>query len=193
LQGNLPAPQISTPSKQDSTLNNILAKSTLTPEEYEKITQELLHRVSETPVKEPRQPSQPFPFSTPASAKKPMAVHSTPVTTIDVGKLIMDKSSPARSKMIQQQHQAKKQLPKFSDTFKVTGSAFNLPLPPQPEVSVTPWDSVADSFATTTSRYALCIHSCTSIQDSSALFNSATDSFTIGGCFEHAEDQLERF
>jgi hypothetical protein len=139
LQGNLPAPQISTPSKQDSTLNNILAKSTLTPEEYEKITQELLHRVSETPVKEPRQPSQPFPFSTPASAKKPMAVHSTPVTTIDVGKLIMDKSSPARSKMIQQQHQAKKQLPKFSDTFKVTGSAFNLPLPPQPEVSVTPW------------------------------------------------------
>eukprot|EP00029_Vermamoeba_vermiformis_P005747 TRINITY_DN2082_c0_g1_i1.p1 TRINITY_DN2082_c0_g1~~TRINITY_DN2082_c0_g1_i1.p1 ORF type:complete len:912 (-),score=244.15 TRINITY_DN2082_c0_g1_i1:1499-4234(-) len=136
LQGNLPAPQISTPSKQDNALNQILAKSTLTPEEYEKITQELLQRVSETPVKEKQ--TQPFPFSTPASAKKPMAVHSTPVTTIDVGKLIMDKSSPARSKMIQQQHQTKKQLPKFSDTFKVTGSAFNLPLPPQPEISATP-------------------------------------------------------
>jgi len=65
----------------------------------------------------------------PPGVRRPTAVQSPIKYIIDFGNLILDKTKPSRLQARQQIEQQRKRIPSFSETYKLSGSAFGLARP----------------------------------------------------------------
>jgi hypothetical protein len=84
---------------------------------------------NQTTVSTPFQhPHPPPPSSLPSNVRHPIPVQSPIKHIINFGNLILDKTKPSRLQ-VRQQFEKRHRIPSFSETYKLTGSAFGLARP----------------------------------------------------------------
>jgi hypothetical protein len=153
-----------TASSQDSNLEDLnfdqlkekLQKGGITQLEYDRITSLLRSKVISDASKSEQTPhsllsststsshlqktvTTPGPSPSPSSSLPPNVRHPIPVQSpikqiVDFGNLILDKTKPSRLQ-VRQQFEQRNRIPSFSETYKLSGSAFGLA---RPTVQTTP-------------------------------------------------------